>query len=273
MTSDALTVGLAVGIPSGVILLFLAAMWYRTRHRMRKEDQENVESDKRNNIDLEGDLTFDNFQHLAAPQLPVVNADSEETIDVNVARAKSHRYRSYSYHPNIKKEAGTPDTNQSSKTEGSANDSLITLKSGGPKNEQILQNYFEGIVPVVPESTDNSDARSGSSDKRSKRSRSFFHRPSSSANLASAESSDSLSHQQFLKSLNRNVLETSDFHMPIPGSNRTSVILEQRGLCTSIAELSKQPRNLVPPTHNLGRQFYIESDSDGLLEVLNPFQL
>lgn len=381
-TTDSLTVGLAVGIPSAVIVFVLLFIYWKSYRNIKsKEDT----SDKLNNIDLEADLTFDNYQQLAGPQSPMVEKPAEfnstqETLNSSntpppppstQTRTKSKRYRTYSYHPNLKainnQNAGsrieyitdnkeskaittTPETHYSSSTNvtnGNGDNNLISstnYNSNGTNinnsnvnltkkdSENLLQNYFEGVIPVVPTknaselpssrnssianlpghaagasetvaplaepqvpaATDAGSSHSAIGETNNNNttapiagkpslascSRSFFKRSKSSSfsskpnitsndssnssgganppvppasttftshnnhthnqnhhNIASDNSTDSLNQQYFMKSLNKNVMESNDFTMPIPGSNRNSVLFDKRGSSTDLNNL------------------------------------
>ncbi|GMM37671.1 hypothetical protein DASC09_049960 [Saccharomycopsis crataegensis] len=360
MVSDSGTVALAVTIPVAFVLIVVISAYSFSRKSMKKDDQ--MIQNKLENIDLEADLTFDNYQQLAGPQSPLEknhgfnttngnNVDAVPQAPADLKKSKS-RYRTYSYHPAMRgqndinlnslnlnsnkesKPASTPETDYSSSTNATnpnsntlppsfvnrsnsdfGNGSSSTIVNGTfpphvkRNSEQLLQNYFEGIVPVLGSETtkarnssDDSqvlvppppavvrsdsvnDSRSSSKSnseshtddgssgtKKQSKAKTIFKRPTSfignskssvikenasssdvgsqnskanndhndkvnsglNKNNVGENSSDSINQQYFIRSLKKNARESHDFTMPIPGSARTSHLIDRKSPLASV---------------------------------------
>lgn len=317
MTSDSATVGLAVGIPCGVIAALLLLIWWRTTTRIKKEEKSDAAEP-----DIEADLTFDNYEELAGPNVVIKTEGGQQQ-----QRSKSKKYRTYSHHPSMKrpnnirlqqlaaKDSLGHETDYSllgTAVSGSTNTNLTnntsTTHADLPKqnSEHLLQNYFEGVIPVVPtpkngseiNSTNSShinlappsqpvvDAESHISDGSAghtpvnsmlfnhsnsfvgmngkglpAKSKSLFRKRNNSANISVSDSSDSLSQQYYIKSLNKNALESNDFTMPIPGNNRTSMVYEHK---LSLTELAARDEKVLPPRYKNDAGFFIDSSANSI---------
>jgi len=120
--NQSLTVGLAVGIPSFVILSVVSLFWYRNQRKQRREDLLEDDID----IGLRDDQSFQQFhQELAKPINPV--ADSN----------------------------GSHGSNGSSTlTDNVANHSQPGKISHGQKNS--IYDFYETFIPVLPEDSEAS---------------------------------------------------------------------------------------------------------------------
>lgn len=191
MVSSSATVGIAVGIPCGAVLVALFLMWYIFSKRNRDRDLEDP-------TELDADLTFENYRELAGVQsrndqlhqdgsgkladsnhhnkeTDSFDDSAEDTANDNTRSeltkdVKPPKYRKYTHHSqqfsmnnNIIGNNNSLDSISEPNSHFAQSQMQMSQEDLKRNSEKLFQDYFDGVIPMVINPSDHHNDLSASS--------------------------------------------------------------------------------------------------------------